>query len=179
MEISAEQKKVIYDAALAKWGFDAQVLVAAEECCELAAALNRFLNYRVSAGSVAAEAADVEIMLEQLRHNGLGDLIDQEKATRLARLARRVSVAEVEITPPDAPQIASRVACINDLLWSGSAALGDNWRGAATFFRDAAGQLMVLAQMCIRNAQRQEQRTDDVTDKGEALCSWKSINTPH
>ena len=64
----------IYEDAIETWGRQAQMLKAAEELCELAAAINRLLcceesGYR-SHDDVLAELmeewADVEIMLNQL-----------------------------------------------------------------------------------------------------------------
>ncbi|SQC19620.1 Uncharacterised protein [Klebsiella pneumoniae] len=72
----------IYDAALSKWGFESQVLVLSEEASELAASCSRFLNKKTDSTKVAEEAADVEIMIEQLRHNGMGPMIDHEKIAK-------------------------------------------------------------------------------------------------
>lgn len=85
-------KTVIYNAAFSRWGFDSQVLALAEESSELAAACTRLINHKTNCSKVAEEAADVEIMLEQLRHNGMGDMIDQEKSRKLTRLAQAVGV---------------------------------------------------------------------------------------
>lgn len=71
--------KGIFEAAFAKWGFESQVLVLSEEASESSAACSRFLNHKTDISKVAEEAADVEIMIEQLRHNGMGPMIDHEK----------------------------------------------------------------------------------------------------
>ena len=82
--------KGIFEAAFAKWGFESQVLVLSEEASELSAACSRFLNHKTDISKVAEEAADVEIMIEQLRHNGVGPMIDNEKNRKMARLAQVV-----------------------------------------------------------------------------------------
>ena len=74
-ELTMEQWEMgIYEAAIETWGRDAQMMKAAEELSELAAAINRMLcceksGYR-SREEVMAELqgewADVEIMLNQL-----------------------------------------------------------------------------------------------------------------
>ena len=74
-ELTMEQWEMgIYEDAIETWGRQAQMLKAAEELCELAAAINRLLcceasGYR-SREDVLAELmeewADVEIMLNQL-----------------------------------------------------------------------------------------------------------------
>lgn len=74
--------KGIFEAAFAKWGFESQVLVLSEEASELSAACSRFLNHKTDISKVAEEAADVEIMIEQLRHNGVGPMIDNEKKSQ-------------------------------------------------------------------------------------------------
>ena len=58
--------KGIFEAAFAKWGFESQVLVLSEEASESSAACSRFLNHKTDISKVAEEAADVEIMIEQL-----------------------------------------------------------------------------------------------------------------
>ena len=91
--------KGIFEAAFAKWGFESQVLVLSEEDSELSAACCRFLNHKTDSSKVAEEAADVEIMIEQLRHNGMGPMIDHEKNRKMARLAQVVGVESQPVSP--------------------------------------------------------------------------------
>lgn len=91
--------KGIFEAAFAKWGFESQVLVLSEEASELSAACCRFLNHKTDSSKVAEEAADVEIMIEQLRHNGMGPMIDHEKNRKMARLAQVVGVESQPVSP--------------------------------------------------------------------------------
>lgn len=74
-ELTMEQWEMgIYEDAIETWGRQAQMLKAAEELCELAAAINRLLcceasGYRTREDVLAelmGEWADVEIMLNQL-----------------------------------------------------------------------------------------------------------------
>lgn len=74
-EISMEQWEMgIYEDAIETWGRQAQMMKAAEELCELAAAINRLLcceasGYRSHEDVLAelmGEWADAEIMLNQL-----------------------------------------------------------------------------------------------------------------
>ena len=74
-EITMEQWEMgIYEDAIETWGRQAQMMKAAEELCELAAAINRLLcceasGYRTREDVLAelmGEWADVEIMLNQL-----------------------------------------------------------------------------------------------------------------
>ena len=74
-EITMEQREMgIYEDAIETWGREAQLMKAAEELSELAAAINRLLcceasGYRSHEDVLAelmGEWADVEIMLNQL-----------------------------------------------------------------------------------------------------------------
>ena len=74
-EMQFEQWEMgIYEDAIETWGRQAQMMKAAEELCELAAAINRLLcceatGYRSHEDVLAelmGEWADVEIMLNQL-----------------------------------------------------------------------------------------------------------------
>ncbi|RAP71914.1 hypothetical protein ACZ87_01258 [Candidatus Erwinia dacicola] len=64
-------RPAIYSLALKTFGPEAQALKLMEE---------------------AAELADVEIMIEQFRLNGMGLLIDFHKQKKLERLAERLGV---------------------------------------------------------------------------------------
>ncbi|HAG3150048.1 TPA: hypothetical protein G8O65_004081 [Salmonella enterica] len=152
-------KNEIYDAAFSRWGFDAQMLVLNEEASELAAVISRFLNHRTNIGKVVSEAADVEIMIEQLRHNGFGSEVDNEKERKLARLSRRLGVpanAPAQFIPPPFELIdeaLEHMCMAKGLSMSGKA---NHNRQAAAHLRSAMGRMMYAAQLCIRDAQRQE-----------------------
>jgi len=79
--------------AIEKWGAQAQLLMVAEECSELAVAVLHYERGRGDAGHIAEEMADVELMLEQLRMMLRGvdadfdGLVDEWKLTKWMRLA--------------------------------------------------------------------------------------------
>jgi len=81
----------IYAEALQRWGLKSQLGLLAEECGELIAMINRWQRGRTGEDSVAIEAADVEIMLGQLRLI-MGSQIDAAKRLKLARLEKRLEV---------------------------------------------------------------------------------------
>lgn len=80
-----DQRMNIYEEALDTWGEASQIAMLAEECSELAAAALHLLRGRKSEEEVAEEAADVEIMLEQLRVI-MGEEIDEWKRKKIYRL---------------------------------------------------------------------------------------------
>jgi hypothetical protein len=63
-----------------------------EEAAELAAAAARNMNGLGNEVDLAGELADVEIMIEQFRLNGMGLMIDFHKQKKLERLAERLGV---------------------------------------------------------------------------------------
>lgn len=83
----SQNKQQLFDRAFSEFGFDCQILKLNEEASELAVATAQFLNHRTNGKHIAEEAADVEIMIEQLRHNGMSGPIDTIKEHKLARLA--------------------------------------------------------------------------------------------
>ncbi|HCM2492358.1 TPA: hypothetical protein N3D36_004864 [Salmonella enterica subsp. enterica serovar Lehrte] len=158
----------IYDAALARWGFDAQALVLAEECGELNSAICRMLNNK--AHNVPEECADVEIMLEQIRHFGMKDAIEAEKERKLARLALMVEgCRDIDVVEP----VIELRKQVDDIEWRAcdgyaemqSAILEGNHRLAARYARKAAGSLLHLAQVLGRIAQ---QRPGNIDEEGVA-----------
>ncbi|MGL4486479.1 MAG: hypothetical protein ACRCUG_05745 [Yersinia sp. (in: enterobacteria)] len=85
-------RSTIYSLALKTFGTDAQALKLMEEAAELAAAAARNMNGLGNEVDLAGELADVEIMIEQFRLNGLSKLIDAQKQKKLERLAERLGV---------------------------------------------------------------------------------------
>jgi len=83
-------RSTLYGMALRAFGPDAQSLKLMEEAAELAAAAARNMNGLGNEVDLASELADVEIMIEQFRLNGLGKLIDFQKQKKLERLAERL-----------------------------------------------------------------------------------------
>lgn len=153
-------KTIIYDNALAQWGYDRQVLATSEECSELAASCVRFVNHKSNASRVAEEAADVEIMIEQLRHNGLNEMIEQSKARSLTRLAHRVGV-EANPVATCTPFVSTLLADALEQFELADALYRDrdtSNRLAAAGVRRCISLLMHASQLMIREQQQAEQR---------------------
>lgn len=145
----------IYDAALAQWGYDSQILMVAEECNELAAACTRFINHKANGAQVAEEAADVEIMLEQLRHNGMNDMVEQHKVKKLTRLAQRVGVETLPVSPfgPSVQGLIEEASEQIDIAGTLYCDPGTSNRFASAPIRMAVSLLMQAAQKMIREQQ--------------------------
>lgn len=157
-------KTVIYDAAFSRWGFDSQVLALAEESSELAAACSRFINHKTNGSKVAEEAADVEIMLEQLRHNGMGNMIDQEKNRKLTRLAQVVGV-EVQPLQSFGPSVLGLIEGAAEQIDIASTLYKDRQtsnRFASARARMAISLLMQAAQKMMREQQYAERMATKV-----------------
>nr|HAF4309184.1 hypothetical protein [Salmonella enterica] len=90
-------KELIYRTALRKWGPEKQVAKLAEEAAELSAVAARSLTSCCDEAVLAEEMADVEIMIEQFRQNGMDKLIDFQKTKKLARLAERLGVINNDV----------------------------------------------------------------------------------
>ena len=85
---AAQAEMAIYEAAVQRFGEQAQILIAVEEMAELTKALLKYIRYggvREVLDSIAEERADVEIMLNQL-HVIFGDNSEWE-CKKLDRLA--------------------------------------------------------------------------------------------
>ncbi|EAS2293541.1 hypothetical protein DIJ94_00620 [Salmonella enterica] len=158
--MTAMSKPLIYDAAIARWGYDAQVLTVAEECNELAAACTRFVNHKANGNSVAEEAADVEIMIEQLRHNGMDAMIEQHKTRKLNRLARRVGLDSepASVFSPSVRELLSDAGDALNMAESLYIDINASNRHAAAQTRMAIGLLMQAAQKMISEQQWREQK---------------------
>lgn len=153
-------KPVVYDAAFALWGYDRQVLKAAEECNKLATSCIRFINHKANARRLAEDAADVEIMIEQLRHNGLGELIEYEKSRNLTRLAHRLDVVAAPVVA-EMPFVSTLLKDAIDTLTQAEFLYLDrdtNNRLAAVSVRRCITLLMQAAQNMIREQQQAESR---------------------
>lgn len=79
----------VYKAAINEFGPRAQILKAAEEMSECAAAICKMLNDKPeNLAAVIEELADVETMCEQMRLVFDPVIIDQVKASKLRRLEK-------------------------------------------------------------------------------------------
>ncbi|HBU3861010.1 hypothetical protein [Klebsiella pneumoniae] len=156
--------KGIFEAAFAKWGFDSQVLVLAEEASELSASCVRFINHKTGSDKVAEEAANVEIMIEQLRHNGMGPMIDHEKHRKMNRLAKIVGV-ESQPVSPFGPSVLGLLEEASEQLGLAETLYRDTKtsnRYAAARARTAVSLLMQAAQKMMREQQYAERMQTEV-----------------
>lgn len=151
----SQNKPQLFDRAFNAWGFDKQVLKLGEEAGELAAAAAQFLNHKTNGRHLAEEAADVEIMIEQLRYNGMAAPIDAEKDRKLARLALLLEdCADIDAAPDiqDLLQLLTETEYFyeedHDELCQ--AMLEFDYFRASQYARRAAGRLMHLAQQLDR-----------------------------
>jgi len=80
------EPKDIYEECLILWGVETQLLVTAEESCELAASINRFVVGKGKIEEVAEEVADCLIMLEQVKRALGEEAIEKVKEFKLKRL---------------------------------------------------------------------------------------------
>lgn len=155
LQASPINKSDLYDKAFQTWGFDKQLLKTAEEASELSAVSCRMLNCQANGHDVAEGAADMEIMIEQLRHNGMNDLIDAEKERKLARLALLLEgCADIDSRPDrDALQIQVVRAdgAVNNVLSDLNRAVRDyDFAAISHLSRKAAGCLFHFAQVADR-----------------------------
>lgn len=90
-------KELIYRAALRKWGPEKQLAKLAEAAAGLSAEAVHSLTTSCDEVRLAEAMADVEIMIEQFRQNGMDKLIDFQKTKKLARLAEGLGVINDDV----------------------------------------------------------------------------------
>lgn len=151
----SRDNKTLYEQAFQVWGFDKQVLKLGEEAGELSVAACQFLGYKINGKHLAEEAADVEIMIEQLRHNGMSSVIDVEKERKLARLALLLEgcgdIDAVSDIAKPLEKLAETEHSFQDEFEEMSISLLDHdFFRASQYARRAAGRLMYLAQLADR-----------------------------
>lgn len=87
--------KELFDKCKAKWGLDSQILMLAEECSELSVASLHFLRNLKQEGArdhLAEEIADVELMIDEIKHYlQLNTLVQMHMGSKLSRLEKRLS----------------------------------------------------------------------------------------
>ena len=89
--ITYAERTSVYDAAIQKWGAEAQMIVAIEEMSELTKEVCKYFRGKVDIEAVADEIADVTIMLEQLRTIfDCNDLVCSHMDYKIERLLARV-----------------------------------------------------------------------------------------
>lgn len=81
------------EAAVKKWGMDAQLLQTQEEAAELIVAISHFRRGRENGKkAVLEELADMEIMLEQMRAALGDDEIDAVGLKKIERLCHKLGI---------------------------------------------------------------------------------------
>lgn len=97
--MDAKTKAYIIAAAVETYGYEDQMLQAIEELAELQRAITRAIKAPADRDNLHEEIADVEIMLAQLRYILDEDRIDEWKASKMERLARRLGMQIEGETP--------------------------------------------------------------------------------
>lgn len=91
-----EERKAVYEAALQKWGAEAQVNKFTEELGEFLVELGRMRNGVGDRDAFAEELADLTIMLEQLRLiYGVDEMVCGNMDYKINRLMGRIGMPEV------------------------------------------------------------------------------------
>ena len=80
----------IYAEALAKWGFEAQTLMAIEEAAELQQALLHYMRGKALAVDVVDEIADMTIMCRQMANIFGSEDVGRRIQFKLERLEKRL-----------------------------------------------------------------------------------------
>lgn len=86
-----KSERELYLECLEKYGTSGQWRQMQEECAELIAKINQVDRGRIPVEALAEEVADVEILVGQARMFLGDELVDAEKARKLARLERRLA----------------------------------------------------------------------------------------
>lgn len=95
-KVTYGERKATYNAALRKWGVDAQVMMAVEEMSELTKEICKIYRGKGTLDDLADEIADVLITLEQLKLiYDLSDIVDDHIAAKIKRLQDRLGMMEV------------------------------------------------------------------------------------
>lgn len=92
-KITYEERKVIYEMAITKYGQMNQIIKAVEEMSELTKELCKLLanDSKYSIEGIAEEIADVTIMIEQLRlMYNINDEVCEMMDSKIRRLENRI-----------------------------------------------------------------------------------------
>ena len=90
--IPYEERQVVYQAAIEKYGEEAQIKKAIEELGELLVSICHYPDGKCSREDLADELADATIMCEQLRQvYGINDEVCRRMDYKVLRLAQRIS----------------------------------------------------------------------------------------
>ena len=90
-KVTYEERKAIYEAALEKWGEQAQTMMAVEEMSELTKEICKMYRGKRDMEALADEIADVTIMMEQMRLLfDVNQLVQDRIDYKVKRLAQRI-----------------------------------------------------------------------------------------
>ncbi len=91
------EEMTVYQRAIAQWGEDAQLKMVLEEMSELQKEICKLWRGKDNRDAIAEEAADVEIMIGQLKVMlNIVEDVRQHKRNKLLRLQKRL---EGEVQP--------------------------------------------------------------------------------
>ncbi|POT25344.1 hypothetical protein C3433_18145 [Citrobacter freundii] len=153
-------KQAIFDTLLSRWGYDHQLLTAAAKSSEFSASCSRYVSHSITSETVAERAADTEIIIEQLRYYGMGQLIDNCKSRALSKLAERTGVVVEPVSMNERSarslmeEAMEQVQLGSDLYLD----LNTSNRLAAARLRMAISLFMQAAQIMMREQQYRENR---------------------
>ena len=86
-----EERKQVYEQALAKWGCKMQATVAIEEMSEVTKEITKMLRGELNREHMAEEIADARIMLEQMcQMLNINDSVESWMDYKVAALKRKV-----------------------------------------------------------------------------------------
>ncbi|MEG0099738.1 MAG: hypothetical protein RR818_01395 [Citrobacter sp.] len=153
-------KQVIFDALLSRWGYDHQLLTAAAKSSEFSASCSRYVSHSITGDIVAERAADTEIMIEQLRYYGMGDLIDISKKRALGKLAERTGTIAEPVSMNERSARSLMEEAMEQAQMGSDLYLDINSsnRLAAARLRKAVSLFMQAAQIMMREQQYRENR---------------------
>lgn len=83
--------------ALALYGVGPQLGQTAEECAELIVAANHYMRGRATTDKLAEEAADVELMLAQVKEIVGADAVARWREAKLKRFEERLAAQEKNV----------------------------------------------------------------------------------
>lgn len=96
-----KQERAVLKAAIDKYGNDSQLAVAQEECAELIQAISKLnragssdhpgRTAKAAMNNLMEEAADVQIMLDQIRIMYPSHAYDTIRTQKIARLEKRIN----------------------------------------------------------------------------------------
>ena len=87
-----EERRPVYESAIACYGMDSQVWMAVEEMSELTKELAKLRRGRTTLNDLADEIADVTILMEQLRIMfGINELVNHRMEFKIRRLEQRIA----------------------------------------------------------------------------------------